>query len=82
MQAIVTKYLGPTNFKPARIKAKCEAMSLTVSWKAELDITENHDRAARLLAEKLGWLDGHHGELVGGGLPDTSGNCYVFVKGK
>jgi hypothetical protein len=45
MQAIVTKYIGPTNHKPSRIKAKCEAMSITVTWRAELDSTENHDRA-------------------------------------
>ena len=41
-------------------------------------IAGNHDVAARMLQEKLGWAD--YGTLVGGGLPDGTGNCYVMVK--
>lgn len=80
MQAITTKFLGPTNFRGSRVKATCQAGSLTVSWDHALDSEANHDVAARMLAEKLGWVAPHYGRLVGGGLPDGRGNCYVFVK--
>ena len=80
MQAIVTKYLGPTNFRGSRVKATCQAKSMTVSWDDALGSDDNHDIAARMLAESLGWTKDHHGTLVGGGLPDGTGNCYVFVK--
>lgn len=80
MQAITTRFLGPTNFRGSRVKATCQAGSLTVSWDHALDSEANHDVAARMLAEKLGWIAPHYGRLVGGGLPDGRGNCYVFVK--
>jgi len=80
MQAIVTKYLGPTNYRGSRVTARCQAKRITVSWDDALGSDENHDVAARMLAESLGWLSDTHGELVGGGLPDGRGNCYVFVK--
>lgn len=82
MQAIVTKYLGPTDHKGARVKARCEAGSLIVSWDDAKDTEANHDHAAHLLADRLGWLDGYHGTMVGGGLPDGKGNCYVFVRSR
>jgi hypothetical protein len=80
-QAIITKYLGPTNYRGSRIKAKCQAESLTVSWDSNLGIDENHTAAATMLAQKLGWLmvDGRKFKLVGGAMPDISGNCYVIV---
>lgn len=74
-QAIVTKYLGPTNFLGARVKASAQAGSITVDWKDELDANENHERAAQYLKNKLSW----NGKLVGGGMPDGRGNCYVIV---
>lgn len=80
MQAIVTKFLGATNHKGARIKAKCQAGSLILSWDDGLNIDENHDKAAGRLAAKLGWVGPNYGVLVGGGLPDCTGNCYVFVR--
>lgn len=80
MQAIVTKYLGATNNRPSRIKATCDAGSVTVSWNHSLGIDDNHEAAALALREKLGWTQ-DYGTLVGGGLPGGAGNCYVFVKG-
>lgn len=81
MQAIITKYLGPTNHRSSRVKATCDAKSMTVSWDHSLNSDENHDVAARMLAERLGWTGDHYGRLVGGGLPrGMGGNCYVFVK--
>ena len=78
MQAIVTKYLGPTNFRGSRVKASCEARSITVSWDDAKDVNDNHDAAARQLAKALGW--DKYGKWVGGALPDKTGNCYVCCK--
>ena len=36
MQAIQTKYIGPTNTKGARIKAFCAAGSITIPYNYEL----------------------------------------------
>lgn len=72
-QAIATKFLGPTNFRGARIKAKAEAGSVTVAWDYALGIEANHRAAAVALALKLGWTGHWHG---GGGLP---GAGFVFV---
>ncbi len=53
MNAITTKYLGPTNFKGSRIKAKWESKSYTVAWDYELDSLNNHMKAAAILAYAL-----------------------------
>lgn len=75
MQAIQTKYLGPTNTRGSRIKATCAAGSLTIPYPHELDQGQSaHRKAAEALAAKLGWLN--HGVLLGGQLPDHS---HVFV---
>jgi hypothetical protein len=80
-QAIITKYLGPTNYHCSRVKAKCQAGSVIVSWDSNLDINENYTAAATLLAQRLGWLmiEGKKFNLVGGAMPDNSGNCYIIV---
>jgi hypothetical protein len=80
MQAILTKYLGPTNHRGSRIVAWCQAGRLTFAWDDALSVDQNHDAVARGLAQKLGWLEDTHGRLAGGGLPNGMGNCYVFVK--
>ena len=76
MQAIVTKYLGPTNHHGARVKATCQAMYKVVSWDDALDVDENHRVACRMLCQELGWR--YTDALwVGGGMPDGRGNVYV-----
>lgn len=70
-QAIITRYLGPTNYRGARVKASCEAGSITVAWNYDFVTSENHRAAAKALIEKLGWV----GHWAGGGLEDG----YVFV---
>ena len=77
MQAIVTKYLGPTNHRGSRVKATACAGSVTMAWDYELDTDGNHLAAAEALRSKYGWA---LGELAVGGLPDGCSNCYVFVK--
>lgn len=54
-QVIKTKYLGPTNFRGSRVKASCEAGSITLSWSHELSTELNHVRAIVELHRKLGW---------------------------
>ncbi len=75
MQAITTKYLGPTDTRGARIKARCQAGSVTVPF--EYGATDPHDVAALALLVKLDW----HGQWVGGGLPDGTGNAYICTEG-
>lgn len=75
MQAITTKFLSATNHKGARVKATCQAGSLTVSWDHALNMDENYDAAARALATKLGWA----GEWARGWLPARVGCCYVLL---
>lgn len=76
MQAIITKYLPATNSRGSRIKATCQAGSVTISYPYDLTGMCCHAAAAKALVEKLGWGHAHYGDLMGGGLP--SGN-YVFV---
>lgn len=75
-QAIVTKYLGPTDYRSARVKATAQAGTVFVLWDDALDVDGNHERAARALAKRFGWK----GVLQGGGMPDGKGNCYVFTE--
>jgi hypothetical protein len=65
-QAIQTKFLGWTDTKEKRIKAKCQAGSLTVNWDDGLSPRGNHIRAAKALADKLKW----DGPMYGGCLDD------------
>ena len=55
MQAIETRYIGPTNHRGARIKATCDAGSLTVPWDYSLGTCANHRKAASALLAKLEW---------------------------
>lgn len=55
MQAIQTRYLGPTNTRGSRIKATCAAGSITISYPYDLSGQAVHRRAAEALVSKLGW---------------------------
>lgn len=72
-QAIVTKYIPPTNTRCSRIKASAWVGSVTISWDYSLDVEENHLAAAKALADKYSW----RGNFVGGGSPDEKGYCFV-----
>jgi hypothetical protein len=76
MQAIQTKYLPSTNTKCSRIKAWCNAGSVTISYPHELSGQAVHRAAAEALLIKLDWLD--MGTMLGGGLPGNGGCCFVF----
>ena len=54
-QAIKTKYIGPTNSKGSRVKATCDAGSITINWQDALNTERNHAAARDALCVKLGW---------------------------
>jgi len=78
MQAIVTKYIGPTDTKGSRIKATCDAGSITIPYPHELSGEDVHAAAAMALVRKLGWdQHGYKPFWQCGSLPNQAG--YVFV---
>ena len=66
MQAIRTKYLGPTNTRGSRISAQCEAGRICVQYDYALNIDGNHKAACQALLKKLGWNTEHYADMVGG----------------
>ena len=81
MQAIETRYLGPTNTRGSRIVATTHSavsrypVRLTVPFDHTLSTEAGHRKAAEALKAKLGWK----GRMVGGGT--RTGYCFVFVDG-
>lgn len=72
MQAIETKFLGPTNFRGARVVASAgPGRRLILDWSHEKNVGDT--LAAEALARKLGW----DGTWIGGGSPSGRGNVYV-----
>ena len=72
-QAITTTYLGPTNTLGTRIKAKAAGgASTVVPRRYDLEVYQDHLRAARALMKKMGWT----GRLTGASL---NADQYVFV---
>jgi hypothetical protein len=56
MQTIITKYLGPTNTKGARVKAYeagAPSSSVTIPYNTSLEAREAHTEAARALAANI-----------------------------
>lgn len=64
-QAIITKFLGPTGTKGARIKATCYSGSVTIDYPHHLGSKARHLEAAKALCQKLDLT----GTLIGGFLP-------------
>lgn len=62
MQAVTTKYKGPTNTRGSRVIAFCAAGRVVIEWDDGLNSEQNHARAARALADKFDW----NGSLIGG----------------
>jgi len=79
MQAIVTKYLGPTNTRGALIKATAQAGAVYLSWDYALDTSANHRAAALALADKFKWSE-HLDLSEGGSLPAGKGECFVLTR--
>ena len=56
MRAIITRYLGPTNFRGSRIVADAgKGARLTMPYDHALNTNENHAEAAKALCLKMGW---------------------------
>jgi len=53
MQAIQTKYIGATNSRGSRIKATCDAGTITIPYPRELSGDECHRAAAKALCDKI-----------------------------
>ena len=51
---ITTKFIGPTNYRGARIKASCQAGSITIAYPYDESISDSHWMAAQELIKKLG----------------------------
>jgi hypothetical protein len=80
MQAIRTRYFGPTNTRGSRIQAKAEAGAIYVNYDHGLNTKENHKAACDALLFKLKWLwtHGHYTSMVGG---EFNGDYYwVFTE--
>ena len=71
MQAIQTRFLGPTNVRGSRYKATAQAGSITLSADDRMNPEQNHHVAAAALVAKFGWNEhkGYKG-LLGGQLPN------------
>ena len=78
MQAIRTKYHGPTNTRGARIVAKCDAGQITTPYRYGLSVEGNHKAACDKLLEKLGWDKDTGAPMVGGWYKDSY--YWVFTK--
>ena len=78
MQTIITRYLGPTNYKPSRIVAQCEAGRIIVSWKHGESVQNNHRAACEALRAKLGWtVTAGYPAMLGG--ETRAGYVWVFT---
>lgn len=91
MQAITTKYFGPTNARGSRIKATAERGTLTVPYDHDLSSHANHVAAAQALCDKFAaedlasrreppTLNPWNLRRVVGALP-TGGCAHVFTTG-
>lgn len=79
MQAIITKYHGPTATKAGRISAKCHSGKVMVEY--DHASSDQHRDAAEALVNRMGWqhLTKRY-TLASGQSPDGSGECFVFVE--
>jgi len=76
MQAIITKFLAPTNHRDTRIKATASAGSITAPYYNKLSVEENHKKAAEMFRAKYEWTSPYYGEIYGGQMPNGD---YVWV---
>jgi len=74
MQAIVTKFVCPTDKNPnPMISARAQAGRVVVDWDHTTGPDLNHKQAAVALCKKFGWV----GTLVRGALPSGE-QVFVF----
>jgi hypothetical protein len=78
LQAIETKYIGPSNVKGSRIHAFCAAGSVYMYYRHEFDTPENHHLAACKLMKKLGWDE--HSRILGGGSLKHGNYAWILTR--
>lgn len=77
-QAIVCTYFGPTNKRPARVRACADAGKVFVHWNSSLSTEENYFLAAMHLMRKFHW--DRYCKLIAGSMPESSGLVFVQVE--
>ena len=91
MQAILVRYLGPTNSRGSRLKASCDRGSVTVPYNYGLSHDSREEAAARMLVEKFLAEDQKlygtmpednpwNRPMLHGGLPGNGGEVFVFTE--
>jgi len=68
LQAILTKYHGPSNTRGSYMSAKCEALSIRVSYDDALNLDENHVAACDELCRRM---DEQSAKKYGSTMPGT-----------
>jgi hypothetical protein len=61
MQAIRTRYHGPTNSRGSRIIAKCDGGSIAMPYNHALNLDANHATAAQMLLDRMNWSGIYYG---------------------
>ena len=81
LQAITTKYLAPTDFRGARVKATSASGDVITGWDYSVSPCDNHYAAARTLALGWDWTDdaGKVRPHAFGALPDGQGYVLAFL---
>ncbi len=82
MNAITTRYIGPTDTKGSRIKAIAgNGQTITIGYPYKFNGEDCHAQAALALCHKLGWDEygrwGRFVGLVGAGTKDGYVFCFV-----
>lgn len=80
MLVITTKYVKPTDTRGSKVRASCGRFSKTIGWDNSLGTAQNHQAAAKALAEKMSIATGRNTPRTwaGGGV---DGGAYVFITG-
>lgn len=74
-QAIVTKFIAPSERRGMRVKATCAGGKTKMfNWESDWDADKNHHTAAIILQAELEW----QGELKGGVMANGD-YCWVLV---
>lgn len=80
-QAIITKFVGPTDKRASRVSVKGWITSAMYKWDESLSVEENHAVAAghyvyELNKERAG--DFQWCIVSGGSMPDSSGYAFII----
>lgn len=66
MQAIRTRYHGPTNTRGSRISAQAEAGRIYLGYDDSKNPSDNHKSACEALRAKLGWVAPYYQPMYAG----------------